>query len=128
MKIKNTKQSGQTLVILLVYMVIAIMVTTAAVSVIISNSRGTDKVLQGTMTLDLAESGAETAMIKLLRDNTYPGETLTSSNGTAVITVTSVGNTKTILSVGTVNNFKRTIQVTATYINNVLTVTSWKEI
>lgn len=125
---KNKKnQKGQTLVILLVYMVVAIIVTTASVSMILVNSRGTDKLLQGATAYDVAESGAETAMVKLLRDTSYSGETLSVSGGSAVITVTGT-TTKTITSKGTLNNFTRTVEVTATNINNVLTVTSWKEL
>lgn len=126
MKNQKIKQSGQTLVILLVYMVIAIIVTTAAVSIMISNSRGTDSVLQGTTALDIAESGAETAMIKLLRNNLYTGETITVNGGTAVVTVDTAS--KTVLSKGTLNNFTRIIQVVYDISNNVLTVVSWKEI
>lgn len=124
---KYVNQKGQTLVILLIYMIVAIIVTTGAVATILANSRGTDKLLQGTTALDVAESGAETAMIKLLRDPSYTGETLPVNGGTATITITGSG-TVTVISKGTLNNFTRTIQVTATMINNVLTVTSWKEI
>lgn len=121
------KQDGQSLVILLSYMVIAIIISTASVALVINNSRGTDKVYQGTNSLDIAESGAETAMIKLLREPNYSGETLTVGNGQAVITVTG-NNPKTILSKGTLNNFTRTIQVIVDTSNNTLTATSWKEI
>ncbi len=127
MKNKNINQKGQTLVVLLSYMVIAIIISTASVALVINNSRGTDKVYQGTNSLDIAESGAETAMIKLLRDPNYSGETLTVGNGQAVITVTG-SNPKTILSKGTLNNFTRTIQVIVDTSNNTLTATSWKEI
>lgn len=120
-------QKGQTLVILLVYMVMAIIVTTAAVSMVLVNSRGADKLLQGTTAYDVAESGAETAMVKLLRDTSYAGETLSVAGGTAVITVSGT-STKTIVSKGTLNNFTRSVEVTATNVNNVLTVTSWKEL
>ena len=67
-------QQGQTLVILLTYMVIAIIVTTASIALVLNSSRGTDKVYQGANSLDIAESGAETAMIKLIRDPNYSGE------------------------------------------------------
>lgn len=120
-------QKGQTLVILLVYMVMAIIVTTAAVSMVLVNSRGADKLLQGTTAYDVAESGAETAMVKLLRDTSYTGEALSVAGGTAVITVSGT-STKTIVSKGTLNNFTRSVEVTATNVNNVLTVTSWKEL
>lgn len=118
---------GQTLIILLMYMIIAIIVTTASVALVVNNSRSTDKVYQGTNALDIAESGAETAMIKLLRDPNFAGETLTIGSGQAVITVTGT-NPKTVLSKGTLNNFTRTVQVTVDVSSNTVTVTSWKEI
>ena len=120
-------QKGQTLVILLTYMVIAVIVTTASIALVINSSKGTDKVYQGANSLDIAESGAETAMIKLLRDSNYAGETLTVGNGQAIITVTGT-NPKTIVSKGTLNNFTRTIQVIVNTTNNTLTATSCKEI
>ena len=127
MKILTTNQRGQTLIILLIYMVVAIIVTTASIALVINSSRGTDKVYQGANSLDIAESGAETAMIKLLRDPNYIGETVTVGNGQAVITVNGT-NPKIIVSKGTLNNFTRTIQVIVDTSNNVLTATSWKEI
>lgn len=120
-------QKGQTLVILLSYMVIAIIVTTASIALVLNSSRGTDKVYQGTNSLDIAESGAETAMIKLLRNPNYTGETLTVGSGQVVVTVTGT-NPKTILSKGTLNSFTRTIQVLVNTDNGTLTTTSWKEI
>ena len=127
MKNRFQNQNGQTLIILLTYMIIAIIITTASIALVINSSKGTDKVYQGANSLDIAESGAETAMIKLLRDPDYTGETLTVGNGQAVITITG-SNAKTILSRGTLNNFTRTIQVIVDTSNNTLTATSWKEI
>lgn len=119
--------SGQTLVILMTYMVIAIIVTTASIALVINSSIGTDKVYQGANSLDIAESGAETAMIKLIRDPSYTGETVDVGNGQAVVTVTGT-NPKTVLSKGTLNDFTRTIQVIVDTSNYRITVTSWKEI
>ena len=127
MKKHIQKNQGQTLIILLMYMIVAIIVTTASVALTINNSRGTDKLYQGTNALDIAESGAETAMIKLLRDPTYTGETLAIGTGQAVITVTGT-EPKTVLSKGTLNNFTRSIQIIVTASNSALTVVSWKEI
>lgn len=123
---KNT-QSGQTLVMLLIFMMISIMVTSASVGLILNSSTSTDKVYQGSNALTIAEGGAETAMIKLLRNIDYTGETLTIGEGEAVISV-SGSNPKIISSTGTYNNFSRTIQVIVSTTNNILTVTSWKEI
>lgn len=121
------KQEGQTLIILMMYMIIAIIVTTASIALVVNSSKGTDKVYQGATSLDIAESGAETAMIKLLRDPNYVGETISVGSGQAIITVTG-SNPKTILSKGTLNNFTRSIQVIVNTSNNTLTATSWKEI
>lgn len=125
-KILNN-QKGQTLIILLSYMVIAIIVITASVALVFNSSKATDKVYQGANSLDIAESGAETAMIKLLRNPAYTGETLQTDGGKAVITVTG-SNPKIILSTGTYSNFTRIIQVTVSSNNGTLTTTSWKEI
>jgi len=126
---KQINQKGQTLVMLLIFIVIAVMITTASVAMIVTNLQASDKLYQGTTALDVAESGAETAMIKLLRDPNYAGETVAVGTGQATIIVASAGaTTKTIISKGTIGNFTRKIQVVADYTNSILTASSWKEI
>jgi len=124
---KTNNYSGQTLVLLLVFVVIAMLITTAVLTMTTINSGATDKVYQGTTALDIAESGAETAMIKIIRDPSYSGETVAIGNGEAVITVTG-SNPKIITSKGDLNNFSRRVEVTVDFANNIATVTSWKEI
>lgn len=126
-KINKNLNRGQTLVMLLIYVVVALIITTSAVAIAVVNSKGTDKVYQGTTALDVAESGAETAMLKLLRDPNYTGETLTVNGGSATITVTGA-TLKTVTSVGSIGNFTKTIQAIADTSNDVLTVTSWKQL
>lgn len=123
---KNSNK-GQALVLLLTFMLIAILVTSASIALVLNSSVGTSKLYQGSNSLDIAESGAETAMIKLLRNPNYTGETLSVGGGQAVITVTGT-NPKTVVSRGTISNFTRTIQVIVDTSNNTLTATSWKEI
>ena len=118
---------GQTMIVLLLYILIATIITSAAVVVMVVNSKGTDKVYQGTTAFDVAESGAETAMLKLLRNPNYTGETLTVNGGTATITITGT-NPKTVVSEGALNNFTRKVQAIVDTSNNVLTVISWKEL
>lgn len=126
---RHINQKGQTLIMLLIFAIIGIMVTSASVALIISNASGSDKLYQGATAYDVAESGAETAMIKLLRDPDYAGETVTVGTGQAVVTVASSGaTTKTITAKGTIGNFTRKIQVIADYTGGILTATSWKEI
>ena len=119
--------AGQALVMLLMYMMIAIIVTTASVMLIIINSRATDSLYQGSNAYDIAESGAETAMIKLVRNPNYAGETLSVGGGQAVITITGA-NPKTIVSQGILNNFTRRIQVVVDTSNDTITATTWKEL
>ncbi len=119
--------SGQTLVSLLFFMIVAITITSASVIVLLVNSLSTNSFQQGNIALDIAQSGIENAMVRLLRNTNYTGETLTVGSGTATVTVTGA-NPKIILSQGKVDNFLRQIQVQATNTNNIFTITSWKEI
>lgn len=119
-------QKGQTLVMLLVFVIIGITIAAGSAVVIGINSLGAQKAQQSLNSLYVAESGVENALLRLLRDPNYNGETLPVGDGSVTITITGT-TTKTITAVGTNGNFKRQIQVVAGYINNVLTVTSWKE-
>lgn len=123
---KRTKESGQTLVSLMIFMVTAIIIITAAVAVIIINSKATSKFYQGIVSYDLAEIGIENALIRLLRDPSYTGETLVLTDATVEIQVSGEG-LYTIISTGTNGNFKRTIQATASYNDNILNISSWEE-
>jgi hypothetical protein len=124
---KHISQSGQTLITLLIFMVVAVTITTASVVMIVSSMKSTSRFEQGTTALQLAESGAENALIRLLRDPSYTNETLTLPQGTVTITVTGT-NPITIVSEAKTANTVRKIEISASYINEVLTVTSWKEV
>lgn len=119
-------KQGQTLVLLLIFMAMAITITSAAAAVIIVNSQMGSKWEQGEMALVVAESGAENALMRLLRNPSYPGETLTVGTGTATIVVTGVNPTVDVL--GTVGNFSRRVRVNVTYSGGTMTVGSWREV
>jgi len=102
-------------------------VISSVITTVISNTRATSTEQQGTNTYYVAEAGIENALMKLLRDPNYTGETLQIDGNNAVITVTGT-TTKTILSTGTINNLTRKIQVTVSYTNNQMTITNWQEI
>ncbi len=120
-------KAGQTLTVLMVVASISMAIVGTAVAVIATNSGAGAKSASGNATLNLAESGAEEALLQLLRNPSYAGETLTTAAGTATITVTGT-NPKTIVSSATVSTFRRKIQVDASFTGGVLTVTSWQEI
>lgn len=127
-RVKNiNRERGQTLVLLLIYVIIALTIASAAITMSLVSSGSTDKVYQGVTAYDVAESGAETAMLKLLRDPSYTGETLTVDGGTATITISGT-TVKTVTSIGTLGNFTKTISATADISNNILTVTSWRQL
>ena len=123
---KHKIQNGQALVTLLFFMIVSITITTAAVMIVVTNSIGASKIQQGEIGFSVAESGMENALIRLLRNPSYSGETLDVGNGEAIITVSGTSPI-IITSEGFEGNFKRTIEVQAQYVNSILTVTSWKE-
>lgn len=116
-------QSGQTLVTLLVFIVVAMAVTSTAVAVLINTTRSSSILGESIKANQIADSGAENALLRLLRDPNYTGEVLTVGAGTATITVTGT-NPKTITSTGTIGNYKKTVQVVVNY-NNTMSVSSW---
>lgn len=124
---KTKKQKGQALVSLLAFVAIASVITTAAVSVAIITARSGDDFSQGNKALAVAQAGAENALLRLLRDDTYTGETINIDSDSVQIGV-SGASPKTITSTSTVGNFKRIVEVIGTFNNNAFTISSWKEI
>lgn len=122
-KWKTTGQTGMTLIYVLVFMVITIVVLSASVIVGVISSQSTLKFDLGNQALSVAESGAENALIRMLRDLNYSGETLSVGDGSAAISVSS----GVVTSVGKVNNFSRTVVVITSYNNSVLSILSWRE-
>ena len=120
-------QRGQALITLLFFVLISLTITSAAIIIIIINSISVSRFQEGTLAYYLAESGVENALLRLLRDPNYTGETLTIGTGTAVITVTGA-NPKTVVVVSQNGNFKRTVQAQMNYNNGYYTFSNWKEI
>lgn len=125
--ILKTNQSGQALVTLLFFMIIAITVIAAAIAVIYINNRATTRLEGGTIAYYVAESGIENALLRLLRDPGYTGEIIQIDLATVVIQVTGT-EPKTVTSTATSGQFVRKLQTVIGYTNNILTISSWKEI
>lgn len=120
--VKNRK--GQALVSLLMFIVIALTVITSTITTVISNTRAASIEEQAVDVYYVAEAGIENALIRLLRDPNYSGETLGVGNNSAAITI--VGST--ITSTGYVNNLTKKIQVEVSYNDNQMIIISWNEI
>lgn len=123
-------QTGQTIIALLIFMMLAILITTSAVTMTVINTQSNNQTNYGELARQAAETGAENALLQLERDPTYVGETMNiNSTTTATITVSGT-TTRTITSVGAltgIGSFKRTVVVTASYTGNVFSVNSWVE-
>ena len=124
---KYRHERGQTLVLLLVFVMMAIAITTAATFIIATNSTSTSNLSIGVTTKEMAETGVQKALLALLRDPTFKGETFNIDTGTVTSTVSGT-TTLTIDSMAVNGDFIKRVEVVATYSNNVLTVGSWKDI
>lgn len=117
---------GQTLVMLLVFIAVATAITTAAVTLLISSGRGITSVKEGGDVYKAAESAAENAYLRLLRNPTYTGETITIDGATTTSTVIG-DDTKTITAVATRGDYRRSVVVTAAYSGGIFSIQSWQE-
>lgn len=124
----NKNQQGTTIIMLLVFMIIAITVISSSIMLSLGNSFSTMKIEQGTVAAQLAESGLENGILRLLRDPTYTGETFSpATNQTVVITV-SGSTTKIITSTATIGSFQRSFQADIQIQNGTYIITAYKEI
>lgn len=122
---------GQALVTLIFFMVIATTVTTAAILVIAVNSISGTRLQEGVIAYQVAQSGADNALIRVLRDPTYTGETLNIGSGSATIQVAGSGTVASpyvITSKGRNGFYVKSVEVRATNQNDILNVISRKEI
>lgn len=124
--------SGQALVTLLVFMIIAITVTSAAVAVMVLNTRSSSKFQDGIVALHIAESGVENAILRMLRDTNYTGETnLAVGEGIVDIATVHDASDQDVIyatSTGKVRSFSRKIEIKARYENGLFNILSWREV
>ena len=110
MKVKNQNtQNGQALITLLFFVAISTIITSAAVLILFSNALDTIRFSEGTQSYYTAESGIENALIRIVRNPNYTGETLSLPEGEIVVTVTYNAGIYTINSTTFVGDSIRTI-------------------
>lgn len=115
------------MIVLLIFVTVAMMVSFAAAGLTMySLTTGSNREVS-LLAQQSAESGMENALLRLLRDPSYSGETLTLGTGTATITVTG-SSTKTITSVGVAGNFQWTVRTSATYTSGILVIEPWTDV
>lgn len=127
LNLKIKSMSGQALTSVLILLTIGMSVITVSSGLINSSILTTSKLLESSEAYSIAESGAETTLLQILRNPYYNGGVINFENGTAQITVTST-SPFTFISKGVLNNYQRSIQVIINYQGGFMTVQSWKEI
>lgn len=124
---KTKKDSGQALVVLMVIVAMMLTITAAAVMVTISSAQATSKYHLGEEAYLLAQSGVEMAILSLLRNPNYTGETMALGPGQVEITV-SGGNSKIVTATAIDTGFRRTVRVSGSFVNNSFVLQSWEEV
>ena len=114
------------MITLLVIVVVAIAITSAGAILIMTNTQSTGHYQENVIALKTTESAMENAILRILRDPSYTGESLLVDGNTVMITVVG-DNPKTVTAVGTVGQFTKQIEAVASYDEGIWTVTSWKE-
>lgn len=83
---------------------------------------------KGAEALALTDGCVEEALLRLKLDSGYSGETLNIGSNSCIISVAVLGDDRTITVSGTVDDFNKKIQATATLNNGVLTLNTWQEV
>lgn len=128
MKKDNLTQSGMALVTVLIFTAVAVIVITLGISLVVIQADSAIAYSSGQETMIMAESAMENALIRLLRNPNYPGETLTFENGTATITVSGTNPNKLVDVTADGPSSVRKLRVVFSDENGILQVGSWQEI
>lgn len=118
--------SGQALTTLIVIVSFAMTVIATVSAVMDSNMFNTSALAESRAALMVAESGMENALIRILRNPSYSGETLPVGGGSATINLSGSGPI-IITSQGRLGNHLRTVEVSVGYSGGMMTVTNWHE-
>lgn len=124
----KNNQKGQALIMLLFFILIGVIITTVAMIIIASNSLAASSTEVGVETRQMADTGVENALLKILRGN-YAHQDIALPDGDVSVDITVTnGVPSRITSTATSGDYVKKVEVNVSYVNNVLTVGSWKEI
>ena len=121
-------KNGQALISVLFIAIIGMTIATGAITSLMSVFAKTSKEEVAALAYEAAEGGVENGIMRIVRDPSYTGETLTyDANTTAVVSISTASGV-VITSVGTVGAVARKIVVTGHFTNLIWSVDSWVEI
>lgn len=121
-------QSGSILTALIVFVAIGLLITTSATVLLADQMLLGEKDARSASLIYTAESGAENAILRLLRDPSYTGEQLLTSDGLIIDIAVQSGPPIVVTSRVEASNLTRSVQVELTRLNGVLEVQSWQQI
>ena len=121
------KQPGNILVVVLVLMVVGITIASMSLALVISTTQSLGGAMESDRIRVAAEGGVENAILNVLRNPSYSGESLVIDGLTVVTTVTQGANT-TVIATVTSGTHRQRYQVVLQRVSGVLTVTSWQQI
>ena len=119
---------GQVMITMLYIMVVGILVTTGAAFALISNTQAATTYEAGTLAQTVAESGLENALLRLIRDPSYAGETFVITSGQSATVSVSTASGIVVTSSGSAGNAVRQVQAEIHYNDGILIIDSWKEL
>lgn len=128
MKHTRTSSQGQALITMLFIMVIGVLVTTGAVFALYNNTSIASNDELGMIARTTAEAGIENALLRIIRDPAYVGETIDFGGGRSAIVTVASSSSQLVTSVGTISSVTRKLQVGIQYNQGILTIVSWSEI
>lgn len=124
---KRQSANGFSLIAVLVVCMFSIFVITTAVALILSASQSvTDKVASESA-VSLAESAAEDAILKLLRNPQYTGGMFALAGGQAVVSITNQPDSPVVAVIATNAGIRRELTIHLQRIDGSLEIQSWKE-
>lgn len=127
--VSNQQQSqrGSMMVLLMIIVVVGTIIAATSVLLVVDATVMTTVQSSGSTARDIAESGAENAILMLLRNPSYTGESLALNGGTATISVTGADPVQ-ITSIGEIGAYRRTVYVALTRNQGRWEVVEWYEI
>ena len=114
------------MVLLLIVMMVTIAVVSLSVALVTETVLANLRQERGELAQTIAESGAEEAVLRVLRDPTTQGSfALTVGEGSATVEI--VGTTiKTIYSKGSVSGYERQVEVEVAIVEGQVEITKWR--
>lgn len=124
------KDSGQALIGVLAVIAISIVLVSSLMTNSLISADSSLKLRQSSLALASADSYAQNALIKLIRDPNYTGETLTLDTGRVIIEITG-DNPKSVLikSTNSASDILRQLNFVVNYASDgTISVVDWTEI